>query len=121
MKSKIHNIKALTQTRKELRTNSTEAEIILWNHIKSSKLGGKKFRRQHSVDGYVLDFYCAAERLGIELDGAGHFTDEGKKNDIDRTRHLEAYNIRIIRLENSLVLNDIKSVLNEIERHLGSI
>jgi very-short-patch-repair endonuclease len=74
--SEIHNQKNLEPFRKDLRKNSTSAEATLWKYLKGRQLG-KKIRRQHSVGGYILDFYCATERVAIELDGKKHFTDEG--------------------------------------------
>mgnify|MGYP001583068275 FL=1 len=68
-----HNIEDLTQKRKILRNNSTTTEKLLWDKLKNNQIG-VKFRRQHSVDYYILDFYCPKFRLGIELDGSIHLT-----------------------------------------------
>lgn len=68
----IHNRKHLEQFRKDLRNNSTSAEATLWKYLKGKQLG-KKFRRQHSVGNYILDFYCASDRIAIELDGQKTF------------------------------------------------
>ncbi len=112
--SDIHNRKDLKQFRRNLRNNSTSAEAVLWNHLKGSNLG-KKFRRQHSVGNFILDFYCATERIAIELDGAHHFTDEGIKYDEDRTKYLNSLNIKVIRFENVKVFEDLVGVLNKIK------
>ena len=61
--------------RKKLRNNLTPAEAALWNLLKNSQLEGRKFRRQHSVGFYILDFYCPSERMAIELDGAQTIAD----------------------------------------------
>jgi very-short-patch-repair endonuclease len=66
---KIFNKKELKNRRKDLRNNSTYAEVFLWQQIKNRKLDGKKFRRQTSIGSYVVDFYCPAEYLIVELDG----------------------------------------------------
>ena len=87
--SQIHNRKELENLRKTLRKNLTPAEATLWSLIRGKQLDGRKFRRQHSVDKYVLDFYCASEKLAIELDGEPHFTDEGIKRDDKRTEYFE--------------------------------
>jgi len=63
----LHNLKHLKQTRKNLRNALTPAEATLWKYIQNSKVEGKKFRRQHSVGNYILDFYCPSEKLAIEL------------------------------------------------------
>jgi very-short-patch-repair endonuclease len=111
----IHNNKALRDNRKLLRNNSTSAEAVLWGCLKNSQLKGRKFRRQHSIHTYVIDFYCPKELLAIELDGAQHFTKEGKENDGLRTKDLAALNIKVIRFENRLIFENIKQVLAEIE------
>ena len=77
---KIHNKIELKGKRKFLRNNSASAEAMLWLLLKGKQLEGRKFRRQHSVGNYVLDFYCPSEKLAVELDGEPHFTDEGSKN-----------------------------------------
>jgi very-short-patch-repair endonuclease len=113
----IHNRKHLEPFRKKLRNNSTSAEATLWNHLKQKQLG-KKFRRQHSAGNYILDFYCASDRVAIELDGAGHFTEEGVKRDARRTEYLNSLNIKILRFENRRVFEDIGNVLGEIRKFL---
>ena len=84
MKESIHNLKALENNRKQLRNNLTPAEAALWKMLQNSQLEGRKFRRQHSVGNYILDFYCPSERLCIELDGAYHFTEQGESYDQER-------------------------------------
>lgn len=112
----INNKKELLARRKNLRNNSTTAEAALWKILKGKKLG-RKFRRQHSVGYYILDFYCPAERLAIELDGAQHFTEEGRKKDAVRTEYLNSLNIRVVRFENVEVFQNAQGVLDEIRGH----
>ena len=76
---KIHNRKYLKEIRRILRKNLTPAEALLWKALQKSQLDGKKFRRQHSVGNYILDFYCPAEKIAIELDGMPHFSIIGEK------------------------------------------
>ena len=64
-------------TRRELRNNSTPEEAVLWTQIKSRKIKGYKWRRQHPIGSYILDFYCPEAKLCIELDGAAHYTYSG--------------------------------------------
>ncbi len=92
----------------------TFAEVLLWNELKYSKLAGKKFRRQQSIGHYIIDFYCPEENLIIELDGEGHFTEEGKKYDEERTKYLESLRLKVIRFENDDVLLDMENVLKKI-------
>ena len=117
MTEKIHNIKNLKENRKKLRSGLTPAEAKLWSLLKNSQLGNKKFRRQHSVGTYVLDFYCPSEKLCIELDGAAHFTDSGYEYDTARTEYLEAINIRVLRFENKDVFEKTEGILEEIKRN----
>lgn len=113
-KSKIYNRKELKPRRKQLRNNSTSAEATLWKHLKGKQLEGKKFRRQHSIGNYIVDFYCPSEKLVVELDGAVHFTEQGAEYDRKRTRFLNALGIRVIRFENERVFEDIEGVLRAI-------
>ena len=85
--------------------------------LKGGLLDGRKFRRQHSVDGHVLDFYCPRERLAIELDGASHRNPTRSLNDQHRDAHLHAMGIRVLRFTNDQVLSSIQGVLQEIAQH----
>ena len=111
---RLHNKKILKVKRKELRNNSTQAEIYLWQHLKQKKLNGRKFRRQHSIGNYIVDFYCPQERLVIELDGEYHFEEDTIKYDEQRTKFLNELSIKVIRFENQDVLNNIEHVLRQI-------
>jgi very-short-patch-repair endonuclease len=113
----IHNRKELEKFRKNLRNNLTTAEATLWQHLKGKQIG-KKIRRQHSVGNYILDFYCATERIAIELDGAHHFTEEGLRYDEQRTKYLNSLNIKVLRFENRRVFEEIDKVLEEIKTTL---
>ncbi len=68
MNNEFFNRKHLKAYRKELRNNATKAECYLWKALKGKNLDGKKFRRQHSIGNYIADFYCASEKLIVELD-----------------------------------------------------
>lgn len=120
MAEKIHNIKNLKKNRKQLRNNLTPAEAKLWSLLKNSRLEDRKFRRQHSVGPYVLDFYCSSEKLCIELDGIAHFTDGGYEYDTARTEYLMTLNVRVIRFENKDVFENTEGVLEEIRRNFIS-
>ncbi|MCC6865535.1 MAG: DUF559 domain-containing protein [Ignavibacteria bacterium] len=113
----IFNNPKIKERRKALRNNSTPAEIELWKRLKNKALCGKKFRRQYSIANFIIDFYCPEERLGIELDGAFHFDSEIAEYDKQRTEKIKQFNIKIIRFENYLILEDIEMVLKEIENN----
>jgi very-short-patch-repair endonuclease len=78
---KDHNRNQITSFRKKLRNKGTSAEAELWKHISNRKLFGRKFRRQHSVGAFILDFYCPSQKLAIELDGEDHYWQQGIDND----------------------------------------
>jgi len=115
MAESVNNRPELKDFRKKLRNNSTSAEASLWIRLKNKQLEGRKFRRQFSVDNYILDFYCTSEKLCIELDGAGHFTDAGFEYDEERTAVLNNHGIRVIRFENKEVFDSIESVMETIK------
>lgn len=110
----LNNLPQLKQLRKELRSNLTPAEAALWKALQRSQLEGRKFRRQHSFGNYILDFYCAQEKLAVELDGKPHFSDAGFEADQERTEFLEIYGIRVLRFENKEVFENLEGVLQEI-------
>jgi len=111
----IHNRKYLKQRRKNLRNNLTSAEATLWRFLKKSQLQARKFRRQHSISNYIVDFYCPREKLVIELDGKDHFSSSGYQSDIIRDKVLAKLNIQVIRFENDEIFYDVNSVLAQIE------
>ncbi len=113
--NQLHNIHSLKEKRRELRNNLTPAEATLWKCLQNKQLDGRKFRRQHSVGNYILDFYCPSEKLCIELDGAEHFTSAGFEYDTERTAFLNGCGIRVIRFENKLIFQSLEMVLEEIK------
>ena len=110
----IHNRQILKSRRKELRNNSTPAEKLLWSILQHSNLGSYKFRRQHSVGAYILDFYCPSECLAVELDGDSHFTDEAIEYDRERTAYLNALGIKVLRFLNTDVYDNLNVVCERI-------
>ena len=114
-KNKTHNPAHTRDLRKSLRTNLTPAEAFLWTHLQKQQLAGRKFRRQHGVGSYVVDFYCAAEQLVIELDGAVHQNATAVEKDAKRTAFLESKGLKVLRFENKMVFDFLPSVLKEIE------
>ena len=115
----IHNLPELKTFRRELRSGSTVAEAGFWNLVKGSRLEGRKFRRQHSVGPYILDFYCPAERIAVELDGEVHFSDAARERDLERKLFLVHFGILVLRFENRLVFEDPDWVLANIRDKFG--
>jgi very-short-patch-repair endonuclease len=97
---------------KELRKQATAAEKILWEQLRNRKLNGIKFRRQHVLSPYIVDFYCPTHQVAIELDGEIHKFHE--EDDIARERNLEDRGIRVIRFWNYEVEQSLESVLEII-------
>ena len=112
------NIPALKSLRRKLRKNMTPAEVTLWQQPKAGRLDGTHWRRQYSVDKYILDFYCPIYKLCIELDGQEHFTMQGDTRDYDRTIFLNSKGIEVIRFENKEIWENIESVLETIKLKL---
>jgi very-short-patch-repair endonuclease len=115
-----HNAPELKSRRRELRATLTPAEALLWQHLQRSRLEGRKFRRQHSVGPYVLDFYCPSERLAVELDGAAHDHELAWRRDVLRTTYLASTGVRVIRFENDDVVRNPEGVLASITRCFGA-
>src|SRR5688572_26464241 len=103
---RLHNKPALTERRRKLRRRLPPAEAALWNVLKNAKLDGRKFRRQHNVGPFILDFYCVEESLAIELDGQVHRNENAEINDLKRTGYLRKARIRVLRFENFLVFDE---------------
>jgi len=115
----VNNLPTLRTFRKALRNKLTPAEAKLWTLLKGSQLAERKFRRQHSVGPYILDFYCPSERLAVELDGAVHDSAEAQAYDRERDLFLEQFGIKVLRFENKLVFQQAEGVLMEIQRCFG--
>jgi very-short-patch-repair endonuclease len=96
----------------------TDAEAKMWFHLRDRRLAGWRFRRQHSVDDYILDFFCPEGRLAVELDGGGHADDEKIAADARRTTALQERGIRFLRFWNDQVLRETDTVMEMILREL---
>lgn len=114
-KKGITNIAVLKKVRRELRKNMTSAEVALWQRLKAGQLNGTHWRRQYSVDRYILDFYCPIYKLCIELDGQEHYTMQGDTRDYDRTIFLNSQGIEVLRFENKDIWENIEQVLEAIK------
>ncbi|MCF6451981.1 endonuclease domain-containing protein [Vibrio sp. MMG022] len=88
-------------------------EEVLWQKIRRKQLG-VKFRRQHGIGRYIVDFYCAELSLVIEIDGDSHFSTEGKEKDTKRDAFIEALGIKVLRFTNEEVMKQTESVLERI-------
>jgi very-short-patch-repair endonuclease len=115
MGQKTHNSKAAKPIRKELRKSLTPAEAYLWKQLNARKFKGLRFTKQHGIGKYIVDFYCASEKLIIELDGEVHNNPTTELYDNERTRYLEALGYKVVRFENKMVFEHLPSVFKEID------
>jgi len=97
---------------RQLRSNATDAERRLWRHLRASQLCGMRFRRQHPVAGFVLDFACPELKLAIELDGSQHL--EQRDYDAQRSQRLAEDGYRLLRFWNDDVLLRTEAVLEQV-------
>ena len=111
----------LQENARNLRKNQTESETLLWSKLRSRQLSGFKFRRQHPIGHYILDFYCTEAHLAIEIDGGQHAEDENCKRDKLRTEYMKRKGIQVIRFWNNDVLEHLEDVVSEIEATLNEI
>lgn len=112
-----HNHPVLKNRRSTLRKNQTPQEVLLWARLRRSQLG-VKFKRQHSVGPYILDFYCPDKKLAIELDGSQHL--DSKSYDDKRSDYLIVLGIKTIRFWNNEVNANMNGVIEFIINELNS-
>ena len=112
-----HNHPILKPRRIELRKNQTPEEVLLWARLRNNQLG-LKFKRQHSVGPYILDFYCPDIKLAIELDGFQHL--DNKEYDEERNRYLLCLEIKTIRFWNNEVSVNMEGVIQKVVSELSS-
>jgi very-short-patch-repair endonuclease len=103
-----------------LRRNQTDAENKLWGILRNRSLATAKFRRQFSLDRYILDFYAPEIKLCIEADGGQHYSDEGKRHDDARAKVLSDLGVEILRFSDRDILNNIEGVCEVILRAIES-
>jgi len=110
----IFNKSKFLSRRKELRKSSTPQELKLWLYLKGKNLG-LKFRRQHGIGPYIVDFYCKEKNLIIELDGSQHTN--AKEYDKERDNYMETLGIKVLRFWNGEIDKNIEEVLIKIKKH----
>jgi very-short-patch-repair endonuclease len=99
---------------KRLRRRMSRPETLLWNALRANRLEGLHMRRQHPIGPYVLDFFCAAVKLAIEVDGGVHNIEERRERDAERSSRLGARGVRTLRVPAHVVENDIERVLTRV-------
>ncbi|MBN1445900.1 MAG: endonuclease domain-containing protein [Candidatus Omnitrophica bacterium] len=103
---------------KQLRKNQTDAEGKLWRMLRNRQLDGVKFRRQYSIDKYILDLYCPEYKLAIEADGGQHYEPEGQQRDNRREKSLSRSGVKILRFSDIDILKNIEGVWEVIQQEL---
>jgi very-short-patch-repair endonuclease len=101
---------------RHLRQQATDAERMLWSHLRAHRMSGYKFRRQVVIEPYIVDFVCLETRLIVEADG-GHHLEQGDE-DLQRSEYLESLGYKVIRFWNHEILGDIDIVLERIHSYL---
>ena len=115
---RLHNRIEKKSQRHELRNSATVAEAMLWKHLQGRKNYSRKFRRQHSIGPYIVDFYCPDCRLVVELDGQPHYEVSAGIYEAERTKYLERLGLKIVRFENRLIYEALEAVLETIRQEL---
>ena len=115
---KIHYNPKLKLLARQLRNNSTKAEIRLWGYLKGKQMCGYDFHRQKPIDNYIADFFCNKLMLVIETDGFSHQFEEVYDKDIRKEKHLNELGITVLRFEDNEVMKEIENVLRTIEYYI---
>ena len=106
---------AIFKLAKELRKDETKAEKILWSRLNRNHILGLQFRRQHPINIFIADFYCAKIKLVIEIDGSIHDITEYQEHDRGRSEILNDFGITVIRFTNEQIIEEIDSTIEQIE------
>jgi len=112
------NKKEIIKRARELRSNMPPAELKLWAELRSKQLDGLRFRRQHTIPPFIVDFYLPSHRLVIEVDGDSH--DDNTAYEIRRTYYLEQREYKILRFRNEEVYEDLAGVIERIREYCGN-
>lgn len=108
----------LKNNSRSLRRKSTPQEIKLWVHLKNKNFGDLKFRRQHIIDKYIVDFICLKKKIIIELDGCQHKREKDTKYDAKRNEYLQNLGFTVLRFWNNEVNNNLPGVILKIEEKI---
>ena len=111
--TKIFNRRSISGYRNELRNSMTKSEVVLWKHISRNSLG-YKFRRQHGIGKYIVDFYCPKLKLAIEVDGITHNFERVFEKDVEKDRYLQSNGIIVRRYNSEKIFNDLQNVLDDL-------
>ena len=111
---RIFNRSSERDKRRHLRKSETKAEAVIWSKVREKQILGLSFRRQYSVGPYVIDFYCPALKLAVEIDGDSHFQEGVQADDQLREDFISSFGIRFLRFTNEEVYRNLEGVLETI-------
>ena len=112
--------KRLKPLARNLRSNMTDAEQMVWSKIRRKQIGDCQFYRQKNIGNYIVDFYCPSGKLVIELDGGQHYEERAVKKDQERDNYLQKLGLTVLRFSDLDVLKNIDGVIERIHEHLKS-
>ncbi|MEH2408805.1 endonuclease domain-containing protein [Nostoc sp.] len=119
--TKLYNKNSEIEKRRLLRQNITKAEKLIWDKIRDRQLENCKFRRQYSVDKFVMDFYSSEFKLAIEIDGESHFQEGAAESDKARQEFIESAGIKFIRFTNNDMYANLSGVLESIAQNIRNL
>jgi very-short-patch-repair endonuclease len=111
--------KITIQRARALRRKMTLPEVLLWRALRKRRLGKTRFRRQHPVGPFILDFFCETTQLAVEVDGGGHEDPDQMRYDAERTRWLNLRGIEVLRIPAVAVLNNLDGVLADLNARVS--
>jgi len=103
---------------RNLRSNMTDAEQLIWSKIRRKQIGDLQFYRQKNINHYIVDFYCPKGKLIVEIDGGQHYGSDGMKKDRERDRYLQQLGFAVLRFSDIEVLKNIDGMVERIHEHL---
>ena len=112
------NLKPLARN---LRSNMTDAEQLVWSKVRRKQLGDLQFYRQKNIGRYIVDFYCPKGKLILEIDGGQHYEREGMKKDHQRDSYLHGLGLNVLRFSDIDVLKNIDGVVDRIQEDLQNL
>ena len=114
----IFNKSDIRQTRRALRKNTPAPELMIWQKLRNRQLCDSKFRRQYSIEKFIVDFYCPERKLVIEIDGDSHYYKKSNRYDQHRQNIIESFGIKFLRFTNKEITENIEGVIEAIVKNL---
>ena len=118
---RLHNQPEQKELRRKLRAESTPEEDALWKLLRAKRLDGTRWCRQYSVGAYILDFYCPAAKLCVEVDGIHHLQEEEMARDTKRTNYLNSKGITVLRIPNDVITRQSDIVVAIVTQELAKL